>query len=279
MSSLVATLPKDYPKDADPFEYFRLFMLFCIARYGKESVGIGFVHMDETTPHMHLTIIPFDKDGCINRKAVFNPTELNKFHRELQSYMDERLGFHSTSLLDEKALLAKAKSRMTEDEVNVLDAHIEARVKEETAAERRELRSWASKLDVREEEQENEGIRLKSCSDALDEREDKVSTRERRVASRENTVAKRETAVSKREDTVAKRENVYNVMRERLLTWWKRIMNWLGEELSEEEKKTRLEEANRQGRELTDELEKTVTVVHYDGSLDEDEQSEDERSL
>lgn len=44
-------------------------------RYGKENIISAIVHLDETTPHMHLSLVPI-KGGTLSSKAIFDRQEL-----------------------------------------------------------------------------------------------------------------------------------------------------------------------------------------------------------
>lgn len=64
----------------DATEYFA-------ERYGEENIISAVVHMDETTPHMHLNLVPIvDRRLCA--KELFTPKTL----RELQSDFWEKVG-------------------------------------------------------------------------------------------------------------------------------------------------------------------------------------------
>lgn len=82
--------------------FFLLVYAFLIARYGEENVISVYVHMDETTPHMHFLFTPVVDDKKWNEKhpdkpprkkvcakQLMNKTELNMFHRVFQEYLDE----------------------------------------------------------------------------------------------------------------------------------------------------------------------------------------------
>ena len=45
--------------------------------------------MDESTPHMHLGIVPM-QDGKLSSKAMFDREELKKIQDELPQYMKEQ---------------------------------------------------------------------------------------------------------------------------------------------------------------------------------------------
>lgn len=60
--------------------FFRDAVVWFQKRYGEKQVVSAVVHMDETTPHLHLGIVPI-KDGRLTAKTIFTPKEL----REIQS--------------------------------------------------------------------------------------------------------------------------------------------------------------------------------------------------
>nr|WP_234057705.1 MobV family relaxase [Mammaliicoccus sciuri] len=43
-------------------------------KFGEKNIRYATVHLDESTPHMHMGIVPFDKDNKLSAKRVFNPT-------------------------------------------------------------------------------------------------------------------------------------------------------------------------------------------------------------
>lgn len=68
-------------------EFFRDVTDFYEERYGTENILSAVVHLDETTPHMHLNLIPvFERRLCA--KKLFDRVEL----RELQSEFHEKVG-------------------------------------------------------------------------------------------------------------------------------------------------------------------------------------------
>lgn len=46
-------------------------------KYGENNVVDVRWHFDQTTPHLHLTIVPMTKDGRLSAKDVFKPTKTN----------------------------------------------------------------------------------------------------------------------------------------------------------------------------------------------------------
>lgn len=61
-------------------------------KFGEKNIRYATVHLDESTPHMHMGIVPFDKDNKLSAKRVFNRQALRDVQEELPSYLQE-LGF------------------------------------------------------------------------------------------------------------------------------------------------------------------------------------------
>ncbi len=91
--------PMTYNKPKDP-EHCRNFMkksydFFC-DRYGRKNVMVGFVHMDETTPHMTVLIVPeatSRKTGLrtVSSASLFTRKDLSTFHDDYQKFLDDNL--------------------------------------------------------------------------------------------------------------------------------------------------------------------------------------------
>lgn len=113
MVDWVITLPKDFK--GSPEEFFNDCYYFLKDRYqvkGSElyQIGVGgikppdniicaSVHMDETTPHMHFSFVPLEKtdkyldlEYKVNAKKVVNRTDLQSFHKDLESHLHELMG-------------------------------------------------------------------------------------------------------------------------------------------------------------------------------------------
>ena len=71
---------------ADTREYFQTAIDFFAERYGSKNLMYAQVHLDERTPHMHLGIVPFDKDNKLTAK----PCSIGKLCRIF------RMNYHST---------------------------------------------------------------------------------------------------------------------------------------------------------------------------------------
>lgn len=94
MVSWVITIPADYEGSQEMF--FKEAYNFMEKKYGKENVISAYVHLDETSPHMHFCFVPviFDtkkQEYKVNAKVCINRTELLKIHPQMQEYLESKL--------------------------------------------------------------------------------------------------------------------------------------------------------------------------------------------
>ena len=67
--------------------FFKSCLEFMQERYGH--VIYATVHKDETTPHMHLGMIPITSDGRLSNKSIFTRTELKRLHTALYEHLTQ----------------------------------------------------------------------------------------------------------------------------------------------------------------------------------------------
>ena len=92
--------------------FFKSAYDFLEARYGEENVVSAYVHLDETSPHLHFCFIPVvKKQECfldmesgelvqrtiekVIAKECINRAELNSIHPDLQRHLDSTLEFEA----------------------------------------------------------------------------------------------------------------------------------------------------------------------------------------
>lgn len=112
MMDWVVTAPKDL-KTADQRRFFDEVVGFIQDRYGRENVPGGFVHMDETSPHVHVPMIPV-VDGRLVAAKVVNRADLRTFHKDLGRAVDDALGYHVSIELDEQQRGEKQLSHLSQ---------------------------------------------------------------------------------------------------------------------------------------------------------------------
>lgn len=131
----VVTMPKDCPLESAR-EFFRGTLEFLKQRYGADNVLGGYVHMDETTPHMHVPVLP-RIDGKLQASKMINRNDLRSFHNDLGKYIDERLGFHVSVELDEEKHIEKAMNKLDQEEMKLAAARLECLQRGESEARER----------------------------------------------------------------------------------------------------------------------------------------------
>lgn len=68
----LVTVSPEFAKahEAEMPEYFRRAFDFLKERVGEENIFSAVVHMDETTPHMHLCFVPLTRDKRLSAKEI-----------------------------------------------------------------------------------------------------------------------------------------------------------------------------------------------------------------
>ncbi|HEY4544214.1 MAG TPA: MobV family relaxase [Tissierellaceae bacterium] len=97
MCDWVVTLPEKIKTEEDQEKFFKETYNFLENEYGKENVISSFVHLDETTPHMHFAFIPVvtDKkrgDLKVSAKELITRKHLQEFHPKLENHMEKVFG-------------------------------------------------------------------------------------------------------------------------------------------------------------------------------------------
>lgn len=71
-------------------DYFETAKQYFADKFGDENIRYAWVHLDESTPHMHMGIVPFDKDNKLSAKRVFNRETLQKIQDELPEFLQSK---------------------------------------------------------------------------------------------------------------------------------------------------------------------------------------------
>lgn len=155
LSDWVITLPKDCPREYAP-AFFQICVTAVQARYGKENVPGGFVHMDESTPHVHIPVVPV-KDGRLRASKVFTRADLQGFHSYIGKACDTILGFHVSVELDPQDAGAKQLSHLKQKDYKLAkdelrDAQEKALRASGKAAEARKAQTVAENAQKASEE-------------------------------------------------------------------------------------------------------------------------------
>ena len=76
--------------DEDTKEFFITAKEYFAENFGEENIRYATVHLDESTPHLHMGIVPFDKDQKLSAKRVFNREALRNVQEDLPKLLQEK---------------------------------------------------------------------------------------------------------------------------------------------------------------------------------------------
>lgn len=156
--NLLCNKPKS---DIQCREFFDEVYDFVCERYGVDNVVCAYVHMDETTPHMHINFVPeatSRKTGknTVSSASALTRSELRNFHKELERHIQQTMGIKGA------ILNGRTKGDYTVEELK----------------ERQE----------QEDLQEQKDLELRYREKQVQEREDKAQEKEENITSRENAL-------------------------------------------------------------------------------------------
>ena len=94
MCSFVVGSDRAFFGELSPQEQQQFFVdctRFFAERYGEDNIVSAIVHMDETTPHLHLNLIPI-ADGRLSAKTLFGRKELQSLQTDFHSAVGKKWG-------------------------------------------------------------------------------------------------------------------------------------------------------------------------------------------
>ncbi|WP_236880272.1 MobV family relaxase, partial [Clostridioides difficile] len=80
-------------------------------RYGADRVLNATVHRDETTPHLHIGVMPITQDGRLSAKAIFTKTEMKARQTEFARDVGEKYGLERGEEGSERTQLSGARCK------------------------------------------------------------------------------------------------------------------------------------------------------------------------
>ena len=90
VETLVTASPQLFKKmsDEEIRAFFERAMKFFEKKIGKENIISAVVHMDEKTPHLHMTFVPITEDGRLCAKEIIgNKKRLTEWQDEFWTFM------------------------------------------------------------------------------------------------------------------------------------------------------------------------------------------------
>ncbi|NFH74503.1 hypothetical protein FDA25_18485, partial [Clostridium botulinum] len=95
---------------------------FC-EEIGKENVVSAKVHLDETTPHMHLHFVPVSEEGKLQARKVMTPKRINEIHSKAPKYLQEK-GFdvvRGVGKTDKSLEINEYKAKKVQEKIDSLE--------------------------------------------------------------------------------------------------------------------------------------------------------------
>lgn len=114
-------------------------------KFGDDNIRYAQIHLDENTPHMHLGIVPFDKDNKLSAKRVFNRATLIEIQDELPVLMQERgFAIQRGEKGSERKNLTVPEYKAMKDELKEIDKTLDQK-----SASMKALLETSAKVDVK----------------------------------------------------------------------------------------------------------------------------------
>jgi hypothetical protein len=120
MADMVVTLPPNVPAK-DAYRFFWSSYQYIADRVGRDNLMGGYVHMDETTPHMHVPFTPI-LDGRFNYKKLCDRRFYQTFHKDLGDRLEQKMGYRPEVELSEETRAQRVYTERTKDIDKVRDA-------------------------------------------------------------------------------------------------------------------------------------------------------------
>ena len=121
----------------EQYNFFSDCYQFFAERYGEENIIAAVVHSDETTPHMHLNLMPVTNNGRLCSKQLFDKPQLRQLQTDFYEAVGKRWGLQrgkegsqkkhlSTAEFKAKKIIEQAEAIREENQVYA-DALTEAK--------------------------------------------------------------------------------------------------------------------------------------------------------
>ena len=137
---------RDFFKDLSQEEIKNFFSSakdYFAENFGEENIRYAIVHLDETTPHMHMGIVPFDKDNKLSAKRIFNREALRNIQDELPKFLQEK-GFEI-----KRGLEGSERKNLTVPEFKEMKQE-QKEIEREIERKKDELKAYSKEIEIDE---------------------------------------------------------------------------------------------------------------------------------
>ena len=178
MCSFVVGSDRVFFSRLSPLEQQQFFVdctRFFAERYGEDNIISAVVHMDETTPHLHLNLIPI-ADGRLCAKQLFDRNELQKLQSDFHSVVGKKWNLQrgkegsQAKHLDTAAYKLKKMSEAAEQ----AELRADEAEKRKLIAESRQVHAErkTQQLEDRQEQLQRDTAPLQAAAEVLQEYSD-----------------------------------------------------------------------------------------------------------
>lgn len=177
-------------------------------RYGKRTILNATVHMDETTPHLHIGVVPITEDGRLSAKAIFTKTEMKAIQTDFAREVGEKYGLErgvegsEKTHLSEMRFKAETAVEMANEMCSV--AEIAAQERDEALQELSEARKTLEKVtdDVKAMQTQKNVLEgeISALEGQKEEKEQELSSLTGRISDAKNELRMVDVAVKRKMD-------------------------------------------------------------------------------
>lgn len=209
--SWVLTVPQNLPQEKHK-EFFESAYRFFSADYGAENIVMASVHLDETTPHMHLGFVPVVREKKnqkrlgqekVSAKELLTRTYMKNLHKRLKNALERDLNCKVEVTVD------------LDDDAPKREYVPLATLKKQTEVEAKKLKEIEQKLEGLEQTTANlaaveaikpKKVRLSSRVSVTPEEFETLSEQAKAYAVTKETLEKRSKSLVAREKIVHSKE-------------------------------------------------------------------------
>ena len=201
MCSFVVGSDREFFGRLSPGEQQQFFVdctRFFAERYGEDNIISAVVHLDETTPHLHLNLIPI-ADGRLCAKQLFDRKELQNLQTDFHSVVGKKWSLQRGKEGSQAKHLDTAAFKLKKMQEETAAAEEQKAVAEQAAviAEQRQVHAERviQQLEDRQKQLQRDTAPLQAAADVLQEYSDgrrKLNKRDLPVIAAEATKLKAE---------------------------------------------------------------------------------------
>jgi len=191
--------------------FFQASHNFLKERYAERNIISSKVHYDETTPHLHVYIVPVTGDGRLSAKSIFTPKELRSLQDDYPRHMREN-GFDL-----QRGNPDSERKHLDVEEYKVATRYEKLeQIKNQLNVEEKDIENREEILKQRKSNYESEKAEYSHERDDLKQRKGKLDSARVYINNGEKEVANKKNYLNIEGKKVAAMEEVLNLKKARI---------------------------------------------------------------